>query len=280
MDADIVSTLVANTAHPAMADYLQRPRGEWPPRNQLDEIQQLPLCLVLVGSRESDNTDLEARASWSAGEVLLISKLPNIIKQGFIAAKFTMKSVIKIIREKKGIEPTDGRSHVGSYHIKTTLLHHLEKTPPSKINSPFCLMKDLLCDLKISLISGILPHYFLQECNLLTTIGREERQIALNAIDAIVSDPVATIIKCPSKPTEIYGDVCPEGLVSAFHRVAADPSCMKSRNDLLVLLSQLDTMRLYKYCQNLMHDEAKREGVPVRPDMTRLGDMLHKITHL
>ena len=174
-----------------MNGYLQRSRGDWPPQDQLDEILQLPLSLVLVGSKESDNPEQQARASWSAGEMLLICKLKNIIKQGFIAATFTFKSAIKIFRD--GHVNSDGRSHVGSYHLKTTLLHHLEKTPPSKINSPFCLMINLFHDLHMYLKRGTLLHYFIQECNLLTTIGHDERQVALKAIKAIVSDPVATI---------------------------------------------------------------------------------------
>ena len=279
-DTDLVPALVANTTHPAIDDYLQRSRGEWPPQDQLDEIQQLPLCLVMVGSKESDNPDQQARASWSAGEMLLISKLKNIIKQGYIAAKFTFKSAIKVVRGEK--VTAHGRSHVGSYHLKTTLLHHLEKTPPSKINSPFCLMINLLRDLQRYLISGNLPHYFLQECNLLTTIGLDERQMAHKAIEAIFSDPVATIINCPYKPKEIYGDdVSPYELVSAFRRVLADPSCVSSKNALLVLLAQLDMARLKRYCGVLLlFDEDNRKRGTARPDPIRLVYMLNKIAHL
>ena len=149
------------------------------------------MCLVLVGSKESNNPDQEGRVSWSPAEIILICKLPNIVKQGFIAAKFTFKSAIKIIRDEK--VTTGGRSHVGSYHLKTTFLHRLEKTPPHKINSPFCLMINLLHYLQLYLIRGTLPHYFIPECNLLTTIGHDERQIALEAIQAVVSDPVKAL---------------------------------------------------------------------------------------
>ena len=268
---------MANAAHPAVDDYLQRSRGEWPPQDQLDEIQQLPLCLVLVGSKESDNPDHEARASWSPAEMILISKLPSIIKQGFIAIKFTFKSAIKIIRD--GNVTADGRSHVGSYHLKTTFLHHLEKTPPHKIYSPFCLMINLLHDLQRFLISGTLPHYFIQECNLLTTIGPDERQLALKAIKAVLSDPVKSIIKCPSKPNEIYGDdICPNDLVSGFRCVSADSSCDKSREDLVMLLSQLDQWREQRYIK-LLEEEEDYE-VSGRLDLTGLADMLKKIKPL
>ena len=280
IDMDFVLTLVANAAHPAIDDYLRISRGEWPPQDQLDEIQQLPLCLVLVGSKESDNPDQQARASWSAGEMLLISKLPNIIKQGFIATKFTFKSAIKIIRD--GIVTSDGRSHVGSYHIKNTLLYHLEKPPPSKIDSPFCPMVNLLHDMKMYLRRGILPHYFFQECNLLTTIGREERQIALKAMETVLSDPVKAIIKSPTEPTEIYGDICQDDLVSAFHYVSADPSCEENLEELSMLLSQLDQWREKQYHQLLKEDAEGGADLEVsgRHKRTVLADMLKQIRYV
>ena len=274
---DVVPTLVANAAHLAIDDYLQRSRGEWPPQDQLDEIQQLPICLVLVGSKESDHPDQEARASWSPAEMILISKLPNIIKQGFTATKFTFKSAIKIIRD--GNVTREGRSHVGSYHLKTTLLHHLEKTPPHKINSPFCLMINLLYDLQGYLMKDTLAHYFLQECNLLTTIGHDERRIALEAIRVVLTDPIKTIIKCPSKPNQIYGAViCPNDLVSAFRYVSADPSCKKGREAFAIILSQLDQWRELRYIKQLEQDENEDPNFVVssRPDLTGLADMLEK----
>ena len=204
--------------------------------------------------------------------MLLISKLPNIIKQGFIATKFTFKSAIKIIRD--GIVNSDGRSHVGSYHIKTTLLHHLEKTPPSTINSPFRLMLNLLHDLQMYIIRGTLPHYFFQECNLLTTTGYDERQIALNAIQTVVSDPMAAIIKCPSEPAEIYGDeVRPDDLVSAFRRISTDSSC----ETFAMLLWQMDQWREKHYNFQLGLDADEVSG---RPDLAGLTDMLENIKYL
>ena len=234
------------------------------------------MCLVLVGFNESDNPDQQARASWSFGEMLLISKLPIIIKQGFIATKFTFKSVIEIIRG--GNVTANGRSQVGSYHLKTTFLHHLEKTSHSNIDSPFCLMIDLLRDLQGYLISGTLPQYFLQECNLLATVGRHERQIALKAIETIILDPVAAIIKCPSEPKQIYGDICPDNFVSAFNRVSTDPFSEKSFNTFFTLLSRLDEWREEHYYEQLARDVG--DEVSGRQDLRVLTDMLKKIKHL
>ena len=276
--ADLVPSLVANAPHPGMEEYLKRPRGEWPPQQQLDEIKQLPMSFVLVGSKESENLDQQARNSWSSGEMLLISKLPNYIKQGFIAAKCTFKSTIKYYQTN---ETADGRSYVGSYHLKTTLLHHLEKTPPSQINSPFQFMIDVLHDLHMYLKMGTLPHYFLPKCNLLATVGHDERQIAYQTIHTILSDPVVSVLRCPLKWDELYGDdICPDDLVLAFCRVFARPSCERSRGDLLQLLSELDECRREFYDDQLDEDEDEDRRVFGRPELTGLVDMLEQIKHI
>ena len=266
---------MANGPHQAIEDYLRRPRRGWPPQEQLREIQQMPLFLVLVGSKESHNPDKQARNSWSTGEMLLISKLPKIIKKGLIAAKCTYKHCVKMYRD--GNTTGDGRSHVGSYHLKTTLLNHLEKTPPSKYYSAFHVMINVFKDLSMYLKRENLPHYFLRECNLLATVGYDERQIALLTIQNIVCDPIAAIIKCPSKPHEIYGDICPDVLVALFRRVFAQPCSKQSWENLLQPLSRLDHWRQLSYHKQLEWDE--RRGVPDRPALTDLVDMLEIIKH-
>ena len=274
---DLVPALVANGPHPAIKDYLKRPCGEWPSKEQLNEIQQMPMCLVLVGSKETHNPDQQARNSWSAGEMLLISELPNMIKKGLIAAKYTFKHCVKIYRDSN--MTGDGRSHVGSYHLKTTLLNHLEKIPPSKINSAFDTMMIVFQNLSAYIKRGYLPHYFLPECNLLATVGRDERQIALQAIQHIVCDPIAALLKCPSNPTELYGDICSDVLVAAFHQVSVHRGCMQSWGDLVHLLSRLDHWRLLHFSEQFS-DEDEDKRVSGRPELTRLVDMLGMIEHV
>ena len=142
---DIVPTLVANKSHPAIVDYINRLSSpEWPSQDQRQLIQQLPMNLVLVGHKDSPRKDQEFRLSWSAGELVLISKLPNHIKQGYIAFKYVMKCFLKMNRAQN--ETDHGRSKIGSFHFKTMFLYHLENTVPSKIISPFGLMMDLFND--------------------------------------------------------------------------------------------------------------------------------------
>ena len=262
---DIVPTLVANKPH---INRLSSP--EWPSHDQRQQIQQLPMNLVLVGHKESPRKDQEFRHSWSTGEMVLISPLPYHIKQGYIAFKYVMKHFLKMNRGQNKTD--DGRSKIGSYHFKTTFLYHLENTPPSKIDSPFGLMMDLFRDFINYLNHDKLPHYFLPECNLLTTVGDEERQIARKSIHGILLDPISAVLKCPSVPTQIYGTIQPGDLVTVFHQVSTYPCCERSRDELLLLLSRLDEWRQQCYRRLLEEDNDEDEEFRVsgRPELRGL----------
>ena len=243
---DIVPTLVANEPHPAIKQYINRLCSqEWPSHDQRQWIQQLPMNLVLVGHKKSTREGQEFRLSWSANELVLIWTLPNHIKQGYIAFKYVMKYFLKMNRVQN--ETDHGRSKIGSFHFKMTFLYTLENTPPSKINSPFRLMMDLASNFLDYLNRGKLPHYFLPECDLLATVGHDERQIAIKSIHNIISDPISAVLKCPSVPNEIYGDILPDDLVAVFHRVSTDPCCERRRHELVLLLSRLDEWRQQRY---------------------------------
>ena len=267
---EFVPTLVANAPHPAIDDFIQRSRSSgWPSQDQLDEVQQIPLKLVLVGHKTSSRNNQEARLSWSPSEILLISNLPAFVKQGYIALKYTLKFFMK------DKNTSDGRGHVGSYHTKTALLYYLENSHPSKICSPFGLMIALCHELSSYLNQGFLPHYFLPECNLLETVGPVERQDALQAIQAIISDPVAALLQCPSEPSQIFGSISPDELVDGFHGVVTHPACERSRESLLQLLSRLDEWRQQRYAELQQTDETG--GVSGRPQIRRLVDMVENI---
>ena len=268
---DLVPTLVANKPHPAIVHYINRLSSpEWPSHNQRQLIQQLPMNLVLVGHKESPRKDQEFRHSWSTGEMVLVSPLPYHIKQGYIAFKYVMKYFLKMNRGQNKTD--DGRSKIGSYHFKTTFLYHLENTPPSKIDSPFGLMMDLFSDFINHLNRDKLPHYFLPECDLLATVGHEERQIARKSIHDILLDPISAVLKCPSVPTEIYGNIHPGDLVTVFHQVSTHPCCERSRDELLLLLSRLDEWRQERYRRLLEedNDEDEKFRVSGRPELRGL----------
>ena len=268
---DIVPTLVANEPHPAIKKYIKRLNSpEWPSQDQRQLIQQLPMNLVLVGHKDSPRINQEFRLSWSVNELVLIRTLPNHIKQGYIAFKYVMKYFLKMNRVQN--ENVHGRSKIGSFHFKITFLYTLENTPPSKINSPFRLMMDLASNFLGYLNCGKLPHYFLPECDLLATVEHEERQIAIKCIHSIISDPISAVLKCPSVPDNIYGDILPDDLVAVFHRVSSNPCCERRRHEIVLLLSRLDEWRQQRYLKQLEWDDHEDEDYRVssRPELRGL----------
>ena len=284
---EYVPTLICSDHHPDMdQDYLHRPRRGWPSTQQLEVIKQSPKLLVLAGHKLSppDQIPLQARHSWSHCEMELIINLPLEIKQIYIAIKYVFKRLIKTFR---GTDKAfDGRSTVGSYYLKTVFLRLLEKTPPTMIRSQFVFMICLLSDLDGYLKAGNLPHYFLPECNLLATVGPEERRLARDVIQHILSDPLRAILTSPANPSRIYGKVQPDTLVAAFRRLSSHLTNVSSREHLLWLLHHLDETRRERYRrqqEEVEEDEDEDEEysctVSGRPELRVLEDMLWKQIH-
>ena len=166
-------------------------------------------------------------------------------------------------------EAADGRSKIGSYHLKSVFLHFLEKRPPSLITSPFQLFLDLLTHLDVYLQVGKLPHYFLPQCDLLETVGNDERHLARRVIREILSNPLNALLTSPTRPQQIYGEeVSPDDLAVAFHRVLAHPTREQCWKDLSELLTCVDGQRLRR--------QQKRYGRVA----SGLVDTLEKIKHI
>ena len=268
-----VPTLVCSSHHPDMdQNFDQRPRQGWPSTEQLEAIKQLRMVLVLTGYKLSllDEIQLQARLSWSPSEMVLLIDLPQNIRQVYIAVKYVFKYFMTT-RQDPNITLC-GRSKVGSYHLKTVFLHHLERKPPSIIRSQLDLMIGLLHDLDGYLQAGNLPHYFLPDSNLLSTVGSEERHTAHDVIRNILSDPLRAILTCPTDPEHIYGKVKNHKLVAAFCQVSSNPTCLRSRGDLLQLLGCLDETRRERYREQQETDN--RFKVSGRPQLRGLVDML------
>ena len=267
-----VPALVCSDPNPDVDwNYLHRVRHGWPSTEQLKTTMQFPMLNVLVGHKLSqpDQIPLQARSSWSPSEMVLIRDLPDDIKQVYIAIKYTFKHLMKRVHGSSRVP--QGRSTVGSYHLKTVFLYLLERRLPTKFNSPLDLMLDLLHDLNGYLEVGKLPHYFLPDCNLLVTVGLEERCIARDVIQHMRSDPLCAILTCPTSPHVIYGKVPLETLVDAFCEVSSHPTCIRSQEHLLCLLRCLDEKRWKLY---LEQQEMDGMGRVSRPMPLGLVDML------
>ena len=266
---EYVDCLVCSGPHPAMASYKERTRKHWPSPALLDALMQQPMLLVMVGPKDAQDSYLMFRVSWSPLEITLISSLALWLKQGYVCFKYTVKSVLNSLRPKDSVG--DGRSRVGSFHLKTVFLRHLEEHPPQQEGSPFQLMLDLCQDLQHYLLIGCLPHYFFPECDLLRTVVEEERQCALQAVGKVIADPLLTIIYSPSKPGVIYGDQSPDDLIRFFADVSSQPSCPERRQGLQRLLCRLDDHREGLHRGQLEEDEGRVSG---RPGLVKLTDYL------
>ena len=274
---DGVNTLVCSAAHPDLHhEFRSRTRGPWPTADMINYILRLPMLLVLVGHKLSAEFRLEARISWSHLEYKLIKELPESVRQGYIAYKYVMKRFLKAHRGQN--VAVDGRSKIGSYHLKTVFLHFLGKTPPSLITSPFDLFLDLSRDLDQYLEVGKLPHYFLAQCDLLETVGNDERHLASQVIREILSDPLNALLTSPSSPQQIYGEVSPDHLVVAFKRVSAHPTCEENRKSLSELLARVDERRRERFRQQRERDGGR--GVSGRAQLTGLVATLKRIKYI
>ena len=278
---DWVITLVCNGSHPDMyQEFANRPR-QWPPAALISDLLKLPMLLVLVGHKLSPEFHLQARISWSHLELKLIQELPESVRQGYIACKYVFKHCLKAHRgHNETGEGKETKNSVSSYYIKTTFLRYLEKTPPSMITSPFRLFLDLLHELNTYLKGAKLPHYFVAQCNLLETVEEGELCLAQHVIEKILSDPLNALLTSPTAPQEIYGEVRPDYLVSAFSRVSSQPTCEQSWKDLSDLLARVDERRRQRYREQREKDErdAWLHGkVSGRAELTGLVDMLKEI---
>ena len=266
-----VFSLVCSSHHPTMASYKERPRKNWPYTTMLDALVKQPMLLVMVGPKDVQDSHHMFRISWSIGELLLISSLALWIKQGYVCFKYTFKSRLESLRAQY---PTrDGRSRVGSYHLKMVFLRHLEEHPPQQEGCPFQLMLDLCQDLQHYLLMACLPHYFWPQCDLLRTVEDNERQCALKAVEQIIADPLRAILHSPTEPKNIYGPNSPDDMRRCFITVSSLPSCPVRRECLRRPLRCLDDHRECLYLDQLKRDGRRVSG---RPGLVWLANYLQK----
>ena len=275
--AAVVNTLVCSAAHQNLHhEFRSRTRGPWPTAHMINYLLQLPMLLVLVGHRLSPEFNLQARFSWSHLEYKLIKELPENVRQGYIACKYVMKRFLKVRRGQK--QDGNGRSYIGSFHIKSTFLHFLEKRPPSLIKSPFDLFVNLLTQLDAYLHVGKLPHYFVAQCDLLETVENDERHLTRQVIHEILADPLNALLTSPTRPQQIYSNkVGPDHLVIAFKRVTDHPTCEQNRKLLSALLACVDGKRLERF-----REQREKDGMWVsgRAELIGLVATLEQIKHI
>ena len=141
-------------------------------------------------------------------------------------------------------------------------------------------MMDLFGDFIAYMNQGKLPNYFLLECDLLATVGHDELQVVHKSINDILLNPIAAVLKCPSVPNEIYGDILPGELEAVFSHVSTHPCCEQSRDEFLLLLSRLDEWRQHLYRKQLREDDNENKEIRTsgRPELRGLVRIFLKQT--
>ena len=207
-----VPVLIGSKPEPGIAAYLNRSRGTfWPRPETLQRLGKLPTILVATGHKVSKDWDLEWRDSWSIHELLLAQDMPRWVKQTFCGFKYALKSHMALLHSQRPVNPSEGRSQVGSYCMKTLLLWELEQ-PDVWSNERSSHLFSLLLARLIQYLqpvdsSGkcVIPHYFLPECNLLECVSLDELQLTMDCVRQMQHDPLTTIILMPKYPWQIYG---------------------------------------------------------------------------
>ena len=271
-ETEYTPTLLGSAPDPSLDHYLSRLRGNWPPSDTLEKIKQLPAMFVLAGNKSSTEYPFQARLSYSAMEMLLINDVPDFAKQAFVAFKYTFKRSQTICR---GLNADSDCISITGYHLKTVFMQYIEKRGSLFDSSPFKMMLDLLNELQNYIFIGVLPHYFVPECNLLGAVGSRERNIAIKSIGTIFADPLKAVITCPTDPGQIYGDIRPNDIVAVVRRSVDGSNSEGHQEELRNLLQRLDDHRHHLHMRQLQQDKANM--VSGRPELRRLLSLWKQI---
>ena len=224
---DFIPAVVCSGPLDCMVAYGTRKRnGLWPKGKTLQRILSMPAVLAPTGHKMSSNRALEWRCSWSIPELLLADDMPRWVKQAYWTLKFTVKNRIKKLRQQRGLTETEGRSIVGSYHLKTTLMWQLERMDERywAAQCPFTLFLAMLRSFKVNLQQEYLrgsrsygpymAHYFIPQCNLLEYVSRDDLKLALEVVDEILDNPLKAILMCPEFFPFVYGRETPRNEIA------------------------------------------------------------------
>ena len=278
---DWVVTLVCSHPTLIMEAFGKRHRkGRWPNERTLRLLCNTRGMLVCTGYKESslEKQKLQFRYSFSFQELLLVSDMPNWVKQGYIAFKYTVKSGLK--RKRKG-SVSEGRANVCSYHLKTVMLWALEMEDIWKLECPFRFMMFLVGELRIVLHSDPpkLQHYFIPECNLFQYTDRDDLNLAKDVTLDVQQDPLSAIIQSPEVPHTVYGEKDAglgagiEDILESFRSLSSGCHDIQQHWQ---MLADVDNWR-YGYFRNRRRQDAN-DNTLQRPQPKSLATMLEQVS--
>ena len=288
--SDMVVALVCSRPLPAIKTFYTRKRFvEWPRKDTIEKMFKIRGLLVCASDKLSTNEKqhLQFRYSFSCQEVMLANDMPCWVKQGYIAFKYTMKSVLK--REKQSSQQGKVDSFC-SYHLKTILLWTLERETTWHVQCPFHFMMILLDELQTCLDSKppTLSHYFIPAHNLLQNVGKEEIDMVRSVMADIQADPVLAILNSPQSPGTLYGagalvngrDLYKNlGVGASIDELLSGLRLLSSEKNIQTVWQLLVRVDLYRYGFYRRQCISDNVGhVSHRPQPCSLADLLHTLT--
>ena len=191
MEIDFVTTLNCDFWPHASLEWFKRRRYyNWPSQEMINYISRNGSEVVAVGNCSSITPHLEWRLSSSLAEKLLIRSFNTCQMQCYFLLKLVLVFLIK----------TSLPHTLCSYHMKTLILHVVEKSDPvewTEKNLASCFMKCLQF-LITCIEQANLPQYFITSHNLFDPkIQGESRIKLLKIVKDLQSEGWKCVLKCP-----------------------------------------------------------------------------------
>ena len=162
-------------------EWVSRSRDSgWPNSKLIKRIVRRGCHIVSVGHEESETRDIEFRWSFSVAEKILAKSLTPTQRQCYILLKILHREAFK--RPKV----------ITSYHLKNILFWVCEEIPAEDWKQKRvgeCLLA-LLDKLIETLSEGCLPHYFLEENNLIEYVDSGDLEDILKKVEEVRTAPL------------------------------------------------------------------------------------------
>jgi len=189
-DFDLVYAFKLDIQQTLLSEWKQRTRiFEWPSEILVHDVALSEAYLVPVGSKTSNNRDLEWRICFMDGERKLIDSLNEFQYKIYIILKMVNTVELKCVCKE-----------MTSYVMKNILFWYLESNPLEVFTAERLLENTLNClnILRVAVDQCFLAKYMIRKRNLLAgRMEKEERKNLLSKLDTLIADGGGFIIRCP-----------------------------------------------------------------------------------
>ncbi|CAC5422013.1 unnamed protein product [Mytilus coruscus] len=158
-DLDLVFCFKRNEWPSQASEWKTRRRvSNWPTRELVDQIIHAGYCLAAVGSKESNESEMQWRVSFNKAEQLIIESLNETQMHCIL--------LLKLLKKESCLSDIAGKN-ITSYSMKTVMFWCLEEKSNNYWQSSNLLCCFCFCvsKLKSFVEKGFLPNYFIRERN-------------------------------------------------------------------------------------------------------------------